>query len=1012
MGFFEDLRELRDVTTRGVEVSGGVYADPYNEIGTVVSVSDPKKLGRVKVTYQDGTSSDWIYVLNGSNKGVLSAQFIGSPCLIGKANGNSEDAFVLGFFNKSPEAGFPGAAYQVATVSEQIDAYRQASSPGDQGLLCNEGNSGRLYLFDSEKDQVLAICMRRDSRQQGGEAIWSWKTITQGKFIEKGVDPGVPEGTATTPTYAGKTGIPECSKALEGEVFDFTEDRKFRSFQIKCGKDENEDYIWTPISAAPVFFRTTLPPCTERLHGMDAIIDEGLNSQGIKCLRYQGSMKWINPGKREPIQFHRQDPPKTRPEFIDSRKPIPALAQKATPAAGDFVGNAATPVLDELGKSISPTGTDPALKTTLMANGILPPAFNQANLLSNIAKIVVSNNSGVSIATLNSLFTNALSQGNVIDEELATILSSLTGAGDLIAQGIQNNALDGALQTVGQKSLNQTLSTISPQLRSVYLSYAAGGAIGAIDSAALLGLPQLPPEVAKFVSPVLDIGKEFFSTQPTAINDMLNAAVGRGRGPIQDVIGGLVSAVGGQGNISGSIVGGITSALQGGGLGEVAGLVGNFAGLSGIPLLGGQAGIPQLATTALELVGLGQQFGGILGAGGIGLNALGALTALNPAVGILGGLVGLGGLFGGGGGDCPCDPKCRKTKHSEDSDGNTLLIECGNVVANSASSYNPEGDMTKNNENIVAEVLDLIPTAVGEELCFPNPFDLTQLIKSVKRLNDMADRIDSAKNADWPELWTELMYTFEAVEKAFKQTDNNITGVESVERKLIDAQHRFITKMADGPGSFFSKTLVSIIDTSRAIQDVYKFVLKLDATKKGGKAGVVATEPLKIVFENIVKIATLNSASKAEATNILSNIVVPADLEWRKLAPGGDLLSLKDVILGLIPADVPLNFGKCLTKRDKDKVLKDSLESKINSPVLGQPQSLIEAKLPQSISEALGVPTVPEAPGAPGALGGPGIFEVPETPTTPRTPTSPSIREILDQIKYYQGRARDGQADC
>ena len=28
MGFFEDLRELRDVTTRSVEVSGGVYSDP------------------------------------------------------------------------------------------------------------------------------------------------------------------------------------------------------------------------------------------------------------------------------------------------------------------------------------------------------------------------------------------------------------------------------------------------------------------------------------------------------------------------------------------------------------------------------------------------------------------------------------------------------------------------------------------------------------------------------------------------------------------------------------------------------------------------------------------------------------------------------------------------------------------------------------------------------------------------------------------------------------------------
>ena len=64
---------------------------------------------------------------------------------------------------------------------------------------------------------------------------------------------------------------------------------------------------------------------------------------------------------------------------------------------------------------------------------------------------------------------------------------------------------------------------------------------------------------------------------------------------------------------------------------------------------------------------------------------------------------------------------------------------------------------------------------------------------------------------------------------------------------------------------------------------------------------------------------------------------------------------------------------------------------------MAQPQSLIVAKLPQSITEALG------APGAPGASGVSGA---------PGTLGSPSIREILDRIKYDQGRARDGQADC
>ena len=982
MEFFKEIGEIKQAFARQVQSSGGVCADPFNEIGTVVSVSDPKKLGRVKVTYQDGGTSDWIYILGGSNKGLLSAQFIGSPCLIGKANGNSEDAFVLGFFNKSPEAGFPGTPYQVATVSEEMDAYRAPASPGDQGLLCNEGNSGRLYLFDNEMSgQVLAICMRRDSRQQGGDAVWSWKTITPGKFIEKGVDPGVPEGTATSATYANKTGIPQCSKALEGEVFDFSEDRKFRSFQIKCGKDENGEYAWSPVNSSPVFFRTTLPPCTERLHGMDAILDEGLNSQGIKCLRYQGSMKWINPGKREPIQFHAQDPPPTKRKFIDSRKPIKALAQVASPASGDVVGKAGGAVIDAFGAALSPIASAPALKAAMIAANALPGTFNQAKLLSDIAKIALADNAGVSVATLTSQLTDALNNGNVINDELATIFNSLSGVGDTIAKGLQNGTLDQALQTVGQKSLRQALGAISPELRGVYSAYASGGALGAIDSAAMLGLSQLPPEVTKFVSPVLDIGKSFFKGQPLAINDMLNAAIGVGSKSIPDVIGGLVGVAGGQGKIPGAVADAARIALQGGSFGEVAGLIGDFVNLPGIPLLGGVTGLPQLATTALELVGLGGQFSGILGSAGIGLDALGALTGLNPVAEILGGIGGIGGLFGGGGGDeCPCGPKCRKTKHSEDSDGNTLLEKCGNVIANSASSYAPSGDPTKNNENSVAKLLDLIPTKLGEDVCIPNNFDLTQLIQNVKRLGEMADRLDGAKNADWPELWGELMYTFETIEKAFKQTDNNITKVESVERKLIDAQYRLINKLMVGNDSFFSKTLLSIITTSKAIKDVYKFVALLDATKVGGRAGVFPTENLIGVFENIARIAVLNSASKKEATLISNSYLKAADKEWKALEPGGGLVDLASFALGLIPTDIPTVFDKCLTKRDKNKALNDSLQSKINSPVPPTSESALFSQLPASITNEAEV--------------------------------NPSISSLLNQIKYDQARAQSGQADC
>lgn len=981
MDIFDDLRHLRDVLTRQVESLGGVYGDPFNEIATVVSVSDPKKLGRVKVSYQDGGVSDWIYVLGGSNKGLLSAQFIGSPCLIGKANGNSEDAFVLGFFNKSPEAGYPGSPIQLPILSEQVDMYRTPASPGDNGLQCNEGNAARVVAFDNEMHQVARICLRTNSRQEGGEPVWSWVDITPSKLIEKGADPGVPTGEGTS-NFGGKIGIPKCTKALEGQTRDYAEDRKFRSFQIKCGKDENGAYVWSPISSTPVFFRTTLPQCTEKLHGMDAILDEGLNSQGIKCLRYQGAMKWINPGKREPIQFFPQDPPPTKQEFIQGRGPIQALAtQVASPSSQDFIGKAGGKILDLLGEAIPVLGT----ASQLGGGG---KNFDELGLLSSLAQTALSINSGLGVADISTKLIGALSNGNIIDDELASILGSVGGAGDLIASGIRGGDLDGALVSAGKRALAQSLGTLSPELYAMYSSYASGGALGAIDTAVGIGLNELPQEVSQYISPIVSAGRAILSSSPTSINNILDAALGIGGKSLPKAVEDLVSVAGGTGLIPSQLSSNISGLINSGELGEIAQMFGDFSNLSGIATLGGVAGVPQLATTALGLVGLGEEFTSLLGGGGIGLNGLASLAGINPVTAILGGVPGLGSVLGvGSADDCPCGPKCRKIKHSEDSDGQILLEKCGNVIANSASSYNPDGDPTKNNLNKIAEIIDLIPTGVGEDLCIPNSYDLTQLIKNVRRLDEMADRIESAKNADWPELWSELTYTFETIEKAFKQADNNITGVESIERKLIDAQHRLITKLMDGNGSFFSKALISIVDTSKAVQDLYRFVLKLDAKKKGGRAGVFPTTSLITVFENITKIALLNSASKKEAKEILSEIISPADKEWRKLEPGGDLLDLTNVILGLVPKDIPLNFEKCLTKRDKNKILKDSIESKINSPVKSESSSLFETRISENARRTLS-----------------------NTPAV--NPSVPNINSLLDQIKYEQGRADTGEAEC
>ena len=982
MGFFDELQGLKEVATRTSEAIGGPFGDPFNEIGTIISVSDPKRLGRAKALYA-GMTSDWMYV-QGSHKGQLSSQYIGSPCLISKAGGNTADAFVIQIFNKDPRGSGVGTPIQLTILGEQMEAGNASSDPG---MKCNEDNAGRIYLLENEVNQDVVICLRRNNTQEGEDLVYAWKSLTHGKIVEKGFDPGVVDSPVTT-NLSKESGMPKCSQALEGEVREFTEDRKFRSTMLMCRRDENGDFSWVPLSSPPVVFRTTLPSCTEKNHGMEAVIDTGLDSELAICLRYQKQMKWVSSGSRKPIQFYPNDPPPTRKDFLASKKPMPALAQKASPSSQDFVGKAGKAVLEAAGKAVAPIASDPALKAAMIAANALPGKFSGADTLSNLAKIAIANNSNQSVDAITSQVVSAINRGGVIDDELAAILRTLGGAGDVLARGIRNNTLDDALQIIGKNSLNQAFNALPSQVAGVYSAYMAGGALGAIDSAAMLGLSQLPPEVAQFVSPIWNIGKDILNNQPVSINNIIGSAVGALDLSLPDSINQIISTAGGIGGLSDVLSGDIIGKLSSGDLGEIAQMATSFANLPGIPNLGGLEGVPQLATSALQLVGLGGQFTSFLGPAGLGLSAFSALTGINPVSSILGGIPGLGGLFGGGGLDCPCDPKCRKTQHGEDSDGNKLLDPCGSVVSTNNSSYSPKGDPTDNNNNPLSDILDLIPTKVGEDLCDSggNQWDLTQLINGVKRLSEMADRIEGAKHADWPELWSELTYTFEAVEKAFKQTDNNITKVESIERKLIDAQYRLINKLMVGNSSFFSQTLLSIIETSKAIKDTFNYVKRLDHTKDGGRVGVAPTDSLLNVFKNITRIAKLNATSKKEALFITNNFLKTAHGEWKELEPAKDLVDLADFVLGLIPKELPPTFGKCKTKRDKNKVLKDSLEAKINSPAPPEPISLLGNSLPSK------------------------YFDLPSSGLSSNE--QQEISSILDQINYEQGRRKEGKADC
>ena len=991
----QDIYYLKQALDRLMESTGGQFSDLFNEIGFITSTDDPENLGRVQIAFQGEDvgqtgERDWVWVA-GSNKGKISSQYIGSQCLVVKANGNTDDAFVVHIFNKEAEGKSIGNPVQLSVFSEQL----QSRNPSfDPGLKCNKDNVGRTMVLENEVSNSVLTCIRRTNNQEEGDPGYSWTASNNPKVIEKGFDPGVVESPFTS-NLSEKNGLPKCSKTLEGETILFTEDRTFRSMLLGCYRVDDDKYSWKPVASPPVVLRTTLPKCNEATHGVEVVIDPGDNSELAICLRYQGQMKWVHPGSRRPVHFYPGEEPLTRPQFLDSKLDIEQL-KDAVETAG-VLGKAANQVLDKAASMVSPISPQSLLNSIPEISKLLPKDSSVSKILSEVADVVTSVNSGKSINSIISDLTGLAGDNLGLDDELSKALGDAAG---ILTRGVESGDITGAVEQIGQKALGEAISSLDPKAGSVYSAYLSGGTQGAIDAATMVGLSQLPSEVSKYVSPVVDLGKDLLNGQPLSINKVLDSALGLAESALPDSVNQIINSVGGlDAIVSGDLLNTITS----GNLGEIAGLVGNFANLPGIPQIPGLPGVPQLASSVLGSIGLGGSFTSLLGPAGVGLTAFTALTGINPVSAILGGIPGLGGLFGGGGGlECPCDPKCRKTSHGDDSDGNKLLYPCGNVIKSGHSSYAPKADPISNNSN---PITDFLPTGIGEDLCVNNPFDLTSLINSVSRLRDMAKKLEGSKYADYPERFQEQVYTAEATEKAIKQADNNITKIESIERKLLDAQHRTMEQFFSTAKSYFPLALKDMAEHATAIIELYAYIKLLNKGKDGPRyPNIPAITPaLLATKQNIKQIPKLSIKSQAKALATITKTLVPAHKEWKEMTPGGKLLKLSDIILGGFNVDVPINFGKCKTDNDKNKVIKESLESKLNSPVPPKPGSLTENFLPNEVIEAQQIPTISGQQTTQGTQG---------TQAAPGQSTQPSISEILNQISYDQGRAQDGKADC
>ena len=926
---FNDMAESQAILNRVIQNTGIPYADPYNEEATISAVSDPKQEGRVKVIYKkDGIQSDWLYV-NGSGSGQLSSQFIGARCTIVKIGGNSAAGIVTAIYSSEQGQGSIGNPIQIPTVSDQL-ASKSPGGDGDPGLKCNEGNKGRTYIISNEMGQDLVICLRRNSPQRDGteEASWSWKSLSHSEWIEKGLDPGAASDPTVSDKYKSNPGIPTCTKALAGEVHEFSEDRAYRSMLIRCRRDENGNYGWIPEGATPTFFRTTLPNCSEALHGMNAVVDTGRESEFVVCSRYAGKMLWTKQGKREPLQFFNKDLPPKKSDWIKTITPIDKLS---FPTAKDtnFARGFEESIIKEALVAIPPFGTDPTFRLLLEAANVLPGKFDAGQTWSNVAKTLITNRSNLSVDTIVSQLSRDFEAGGDLSPGTADVLSTLGGLADVLVSGTRGGDVRGSLETIGKQALNQALNNISPAAASIYTSYMSGGALGAIDTAVATGLDILPPTLGGVLSPLFNIGELALKGQPLNYSTIIDAALNGG------LAGTVQSILDGKADFSNFNLDKLASLVTEGSLGSIASLFSDFSNIDSIEKLAGS--IPKLATTALGLLGQGKGFADFLGPGGIGLDAVKALTGNNPVVGILGGLA--GGLFGKGksGSGCPCDPSCRKTKHGKDSDGGNLLEKCGSNPSNTTVSYSPTNNPIQNNLNVVADVLKVLPTGLGKSLKVSSLLDLGLLLTSPK-LKDLAKTVFNARFADNPEWMSELAYSFEAVQTALKQTDNNITKVESVERKLIDVSHNLLTSLFETGGgskkglSTVNKLLEAVKDNSEAIKDLYKFAKSLDNIKKGGKAGVIPTSAIVKSIKNIKQLSRLNSLSKKKANTLLNKGIRRADKEWRSLNPGLDKFNLANVVLGEFSPDVPALFESddMETFFNEDRVLNYSLASRIN----------------------------------------------------------------------------------
>jgi hypothetical protein len=523
--------------------------DYSTESAVIVAVNDPKNMGRVKVQYDSGIVSDWIGVV-GSSRGQLSSQFIGSRCVISKLDGASNRELVMGITSSDPESSIISDPIQVPILSEQANAYNRLfpEETGDRGIKCNEGNAGRLYVFSNEMHMTPSICLRVNNFQEtkSNTPTWNWVPLKAPRIVEKGFTKGVEDNPAYVPLSTKGPGIPECNQAMDGQRYVFSEDRTYRTYEIICLRDENEQYTWKPVGAPPTIFRTNLPTCTEKMHGVQFIYDDGNNSELVTCQRYQGNMTWVKP-TRDPI-IPVAGAFLDKISFLTTFNPVPeivgfgsGLGLLAGIPGGSFLSTALGTV-----SIVSPLGP---LGLALTNPQFLSQAFNIAegivsgdtDIFSNI-QTLATNFGGLErlgemaelgdfsnaanlidperafelkgTEILNTAFNQSGQSGLSIDnflsdaarastsDSVASVYGAWGDEGSGVFTNIINSNVTNPVSTLGQYAYQSALSNLDSQDRGIHMAAITDGIRGAIDASTIANRPL----AEEYANSLRDIG--------------------------------------------------------------------------------------------------------------------------------------------------------------------------------------------------------------------------------------------------------------------------------------------------------------------------------------------------------------------------------------------------------------------------------------------------------------------------------------------------------------------------